>query len=284
MNIIVESIPLPQISVLTLSPLETALLDQLESGRAALPVLPQVASSALQLTNDPNASIAGFAGLISNDPPFAARFLAIANSALYSRGNSIKNLSDAVARVGLSGARDLVLQVVYAASLSGLGCFQERVREAFERSVFNAHLCRVVCDELGLRCRDAYLCGLLHDIGEARVYRILSEIGAQCTNDEVEELVQRHHTSAGAELARAWNLPNEIVDVCANHCELSTPSSPELCLVRVADLLLPVIEAEARGRTAPLDREQLGLLGLTQTQARAIITRGIQLAGKLGAA
>ncbi|HYP77142.1 MAG TPA: HDOD domain-containing protein [Polyangiaceae bacterium] len=33
----------------------------------------------------------------------------------------------------------------------------------------------------------------------------------------VNDLVQRYHTAAGAEVAMAWRLPTEIVDACAAH-------------------------------------------------------------------
>jgi len=69
-----------------------------------------------------------FGELIMKDPPIAARFLATANSALYSRGQTIRSVTDAVARIGLGGARDLVFQVVYASNVAGLKHFQDEVQ------------------------------------------------------------------------------------------------------------------------------------------------------------
>src|SRR5690606_13810194 len=96
----------------------------LMGGRAALPMLPAVAQSALELVNDPDASVAEFAKLIDKDPPIAARFLSVANSALYSRGRKVTSMEEAVMRLGIYGCRDLLMQVVYASTLTGLKKYQ----------------------------------------------------------------------------------------------------------------------------------------------------------------
>lgn len=267
------------------SALELALCERLESGRAALPVLPSTATAALELANDNNASIGQFADLVSKDPPIAARFLAYANSAFYSRGLRIRSLHDAIARVGISGARDLVLQIVYAQTLRGLKYYQEEVAASFKSSVLSAQLCRVIASELHLTCRDSYLCGLLHDIGESRVYRILSEVqqgklAAPSEQDEAQDLVQRYHARAGAELAAKWKLPPEIVEVCRKHTDVRVPESTELRVVRIADLLTTAIKLEANGGDSELDADALQVLQLGKSEARAIVLRGIELLKK----
>src|SRR5690606_6237318 len=127
------------------SPLEIALLERLNVGRAALPMLPAVAQSALQLVNNPDANIAEFARLVEKDPPIAARFLSVANSALYSRGRKVASLEEAVMRLGLYACRDLLMQVVYASTLSGLKRYQSEVQASFQRSVHSGLVCRAVC-------------------------------------------------------------------------------------------------------------------------------------------
>lgn len=257
---------------------ELALVERLESGRAALPMLPAVASAALDLANDPDTSIAQFAALVATDPPIAARFLATANSALYSRGRRIQSVHDAVARVGIAGARDLVLQVVYAATLGGLKRFQDEVRRSFRRSVLSAHLCRLVVAELHVPCRDPYLCGLLHDIGESRVYRILSELSPAADESEVVDLVDRYHAHAGGELADKWKLPDEIALVCRRHTDRRAPETEELKVVRIADLLTTAIQGDLAGSRAELDGEQLEILELGKSDAEVLRSKGLEMA------
>jgi HD-like signal output (HDOD) protein len=261
------------------SPVEAALVQTLEGGRAALPLLPQVASQALELANRPEASVREFSELIMKDPPIAARFIATANSALYSRGQSIRSVNDAIARIGLGGARDLVFQVVYASTVSGLERFQAEVQQSFDRSVLCGVICRVGAPLLRLSISDAYLCGLLHDIGESRVYRILSESKITPTPEEARVLVNKYHPRAGAELAIRWALPDEIVQVCRRHEEKGAPTSDQLRLVRASDLVAPFVQEQSERPELP--QADLADLGISVELARTIIGRSIEAAAKL---
>jgi hypothetical protein len=62
--------------------LERELVRRLKTGRAALPVLPAVAQSAIRLANDPDARITELALPVDTDPPIAARFMSVANSVI----------------------------------------------------------------------------------------------------------------------------------------------------------------------------------------------------------
>jgi putative nucleotidyltransferase with HDIG domain len=259
---------------------ELALVAKLESGRAALPVLPAVAASALQVANDPDADMARFSRLIETDPPIAARFLGVANSALYSRGRKITSVMDAVLRIGLYTARDLLFQAVYGASLRGLGIYQAEVESSFDRSVSCAILARNAGVVLRSSFREAYLCGLLHDIGESRVYRVLAELGVRVGADEARELVHRYHARAGEELAEKWKLPQEIIEVCSRHHEPGVPASEALRLVRIADWAVSIVQAQKDGAEpwvpSSEDTELLDLLSVSSVQARQIIERSVQ--------
>jgi HD-like signal output (HDOD) protein len=261
------------------SPVEAALVQTLEGGRAALPLLPDVAAQALDLANNPESGVREFADLINKDPPIAARFIATANSALYSRGQTIRSVGDAVARIGLGASRDLVFQVVYASTVSGLKAFQEEVQASFQRSVLCGIMCRVAAPLLRLNVADAYLCGLLHDIGESRVYRILSESMLQPSAEEAKLLVEKYHPRAGAELAMRWALPDEIVQVCRRHEEKGAPPSDQLRLVRIADMLASYVQEQSE--SPDFLKERIDELGVTVEQARTIIGRSIEAAAKL---
>jgi HD-like signal output (HDOD) protein len=261
------------------SAVEAALIQTLEGGRAALPLLPQVATQALELANNPDSGVREFSELIMKDPPIAARFIATANSALYSRGQTIRSVNDAVARIGLGAARDLVFQVVYASTLTGLKSFQAEVQASFERSVLCGVICRVGAPLLRVNVSDAYLCGLLHDIGESRVYRILSEVKLAPSAEEATALVYKYHPRAGAELAVRWALPDEIVQVCRRHEEKGVPSSDQLRLVRVADLIVSNVKSQSD--KPELEPAALDELGISIEQARTMIGRSIEAASKI---
>ena len=249
-----------------MSETERELVKRLRTGRAALPVLPQVAESALRLANDPDARINDLAELVDTDPPIAARFMSVANSVAYWRGLLTSSTQSAIVRLGLANTRDLLFQVVYAASSGGLKRYQMQVQKSFKRSVVAAIAARTAARELEIDSEYDYMSGLLHDIGEARIYRILDGLPKVDDPKLTRDLVQRYHTAAGAEVAMAWKLPTEIVDACAAHHDPSAIGVPHVRLVMIADAVVDAIEA---GRAAKLERFEALLVDVSV--ARRII-------------
>jgi putative nucleotidyltransferase with HDIG domain len=249
-----------------MSETERELVKRLRTGRAALPVLPQVAEAALRLANDPDARIADLAELVDTDPPIAARFMSVANSVAYWRGLLTSSTQSAIVRLGLANTRDLLFQVVYAASSGGLKRYQSQVQRSFKRSVVAAVAARTTARELEMETEYDYMSGLLHDIGEARIYRILDSLPKPDDQKLVKQLVQRYHTAAGAEVAMAWKLPTEIVDACAAHHDPAAVGVPHVRLVMIADAVCDALDA---GKTPNLQRFEA--LGVEVSVARRII-------------
>jgi putative nucleotidyltransferase with HDIG domain len=233
-------------------PLEEKLVQQLRKGHTTLPVLPGVATVALRLASDPDAQVTELAKLVDSDPPIAARFLSVANSPMYHRGFAASTTKSAIMRLGIASTRDLLFQVVYSGITHGLKRYQSEIQASFSRSVTCGLVCRNLCRIFGDRYEYDYMCGLLHDIGEARIYRILE---SQPVPPEgkglVRELVHRHHASAGVEVARAWKLPVDIVDVCAAHHDPAAEGLFQVRLTMLSDLVVDKLDADRNGTPAP---------------------------------
>lgn len=257
----------------SMSELERELVKRLRTGRAALPVLPAVAQSAIRLANDPDARITDLAGLVDTDPPIAARFMSVANSVIYFRGWVTSSTQSAIVRLGLASTRDLLFQVVYASSASGLQKYQLAVQASFRRSVSAAHAARVTSRELSIGSEYDYMSGLLHDIGESRIYRILDGLKAPSTPALVAALVAKYHESAGAEIAMAWKLPTEIVDACAAHHDATAAATPHVRLVMIADCVVAALEAEGEQEKREIDFEPFDRLLVDPAIARRLIEK-----------
>lgn len=253
--------------------LERELVRRLKTGRAALPVLPAVAQSAIRLANDPDARITDLASLVDTDPPIAARFMSVANSVIYFRGWVTSSTQSAIVRLGLASTRDLLFQVVYASTSGGLKTYQSAVQASFRRSVMAAHAARVISRELSIGNEYDYMSGLLHDIGESRIYRILDGLKLPTTPELVSSLVQKYHESAGAEVAMAWKLPTEIVDGCAAHHDPAAAANPHVRLVMIADCVVAALEAEAEQDKRELDFEPFDKLLVDPSIARRLIEK-----------
>jgi hypothetical protein len=115
---------------------------------------------------------------------------------------------------------------------------------------------------MGLRFEYDYLCGLLHDIGEARIYRILANYKDTIETPVLEDLVKRHHRRAGAELAIAWGLPEPIIETCAHHDDDPAKASHLVKMVMMCDILVAIIERRQGAASAT---------ALTEEAAAAVV-------------
>ncbi|MGC4114215.1 MAG: HDOD domain-containing protein [Myxococcales bacterium] len=77
----------------------------------------------------------------------------------------------------------------------------------------------------------AFLCGLLHDLGEAIILSVCAEqeklLGVQRLPTEVStELVTRYHEQVGLLACEVWRLPESICDAVAHHHHPEQSSHP----------------------------------------------------------
>ena len=248
--------------------LEAELVKQLNSGNSALPVIPAVASAALRMANTPNVNLTKLARLLERDPFTAARFLAVANSPAYYRGFRIASTRDALMRMGIGQGREILANIAHSVALPK---YNDMLEQHSEYANLAARCALAVCQEMRWNYEQAYLCGLLHNLGEARVLRILASLPTPSEGMQVvRELVERYHAHAGAQLAEKWNLHSDIVQACALHHEERHAESPPVKIAMLSDVFAKL---SVRGKAEPTEEESVAYrkLGIADTHATAII-------------
>lgn len=229
----------------------------------SLPVLPMVVARLLALDAKSEDYFDEVIELVGAEPTYAARLLAAANT-VEARGRSpIRTLRDAVVRLGARRVSGLVV------SLSVVRVFVPRTE--WERSLW-VHAIRVACASRCLtqlsRDREldpeqAYLAGLLHDVGRFLLFDTNSESLRQVDEsewDDISELAATEkqllgfdHAELGAMACKHWALPHEIERIVRRHHSprIGTLLSGTLGqigeLVRAGDLLM----ASSLRSTAP---------------------------------
>lgn len=245
--------------------LETALRVQVLTRNADLPVLPATAMEALRLVRDPRVRTDELLAVVEQDPPLAARILGVANSSYYARGNAIRGLRHAVVRLGLHALRDVIYMAIYGSTLFDAPGLIDVVRETFDHSVVVARFAQRLAPHVGADDETAFLAGLLHDVGRARCCKVLAKLpqARGMTREELVPLIDRIHEEAGASLARAWNLPDEVALACEQH---HRPETPFACLIAAAD---KVAHALDEPRTIPLEEldRTTSLVGISAAEA-----------------
>ena len=250
------------------SEIEAELVKHLNSGASALPVIPAVAMAALRMANTPNVNLTKLARLLERDPYTAARFLAVANSPAYYRGFRIASTRDALMRMGIGQGREILANIAHSVALPK---YNDLLEQHSEYANLAARCALAVCQEMRWSYEPAYLCGLLHNLGEARVLRILASLPTPREGMRIiHELLERYHAHAGAQLAEKWNLHSDIVQACALHHELRHAESPPVKIAMLSDIFAKL---SVRGRAEPTQEEAQAYrkLGITDPQASAII-------------
>lgn len=196
-------------------------VDELLGGLDSLPGQRTALLRVAALSDGEEASLDTLAQACAADPPFAARLLAMANSAYYSRRDPATSLETAITTVGREALRSLAL--VTALGVSGSANpvpagFWERAAQVASAS---SHVAR----SLGARSGDAFCAGLLADVGQAlllqaapRAYERFLELPCDAERREAEiAWCGVGHADLGARVMGRIGLPTPLCAAVAVH-------------------------------------------------------------------
>ena len=210
----------------------------------ALPTLSPIASRLLEMCSDSEAELTDVVSLIESDPALTTKILGMCRRADRGLGDRITTVRHAVVMLGLDAVRSAVLSVAVYDLLadSGLDAADEAGAEGTERGLdrveFWRHLLGVACaaeliaeeaPHLGIRSDEAFVAGLLHDIGKlaldltlrrsyGRVIELAEARQAGAAQVSRSVIGLDHHT-AGKRLAEHWDLPQPLQDVMWLHSQ-----------------------------------------------------------------
>jgi HD-like signal output (HDOD) protein len=212
--------------------------DRLDAEEPIDATLPEIASRAYRCAADPRTSILEIARLVAQDPPLAGRLIQVANSAIYSHGNRVASLEEAILRLGLQAVRQLVIMPTIKSRM--LRC--PAAHAIWERATAAAVAARVLASFAGLPPDTAFLSGLLLDAG--RILLLVAGAG-QASSEAVEAL----HAEVAGFLLRRWSIDRSVVDAVRRHHEPDSSLSHLLCVAEVVSL--------AAIRHLPLDIDEI---------------------------
>jgi HD-like signal output (HDOD) protein len=192
-----------------------------------LPTLPTVAVELLQLTQDPDVDLADIARLVQYDQALAAKILRTVNSSYYSLTQPCPTIKRALAYLGLSTVKSLVLGFSLV-DLTRTWDDGFDLLDYWRRCVYSAAAARRIAATTQ-RCHpdEALLAGLMQDIGMLAMHAVLgSEYGEIVSRTNGNHHMLPHcetdalgftHADAGAHLGERWRLPQQIVHPIRHH-------------------------------------------------------------------
>jgi HD-like signal output (HDOD) protein len=216
-----------------------------------LSTLPTVVKKIIELTQDPDVSMADVENAVSTDPVISTRILRIVNSAYYSFFREITSLRQAIVVLGLEATKSLI----YGTSIISVFGRESKIAgfslEGFwQYSAACGNISRTLAALLNYQGHhECFMAGLVHDIGKIVLANHLPgefEKAISVAHEKrvplreaAEEVMGFHHGDVGRQLAVRWRLPRLLEEVIAYH---DTPyraeQHPEIAaIVRLASLL-----------------------------------------------
>lgn len=286
----------------------------------SLPTLPAVATRLIQLGSQEDVEVREIVRLIEVDPTLTARLLSLCRRAATRTRYPITTVEMAVVMLGLEAVRSLVLSVQVfewgqntkrrTRGTNGARPGQRKPgarpgaeapagSSAFDRVGFWQHSIAVAScadliarehHDLDLHPEEAFVCGLIHDLGKLALDLVLpkaygrvielSENRAGNIADFERPIVGLDHHAAGERLAERWGLPDVLREVMAGHAvpfdELAeSPHNRVVAVVGLADAICRKLGLGWSGNHAPVvnERELAERAGLNWQRIEALIPR-----------
>lgn len=202
-------------------------LEALES--LELPTPPGAALAFLQTLARDNATVDEMAELIRREPALAARVLTVANSAAFHAGGELRSLKQSLQVLGVRTLHSIAASIAVREAFASLPGARAGDFDGFWRhSLMVAELAQAIAHETAqAEPEEAYLAGLLHDVGEllllgglqADYGKLLGDaVGAEASLVALERgALQTDHAAVGAWLVERWQLPSFMADALLFH-------------------------------------------------------------------
>jgi putative nucleotidyltransferase with HDIG domain len=184
----------------------------------------------------------------------------------------------AIARLGILELRRVAITIACQARVFRLRGWETEVDELFAHSLSTALYASEIAKLVRVGDEEAFLGGLLHDVGHAVVLQGLCEMekteGLALPRAAMKRLAEMHHTRVGSRLVETWGLSPRLAEVIARHHEGVRKPSASLAIVHLADTL-------AYGDPETLEAlehdEVIAALGLSTTLLEELIVKRRQI-------
>ena len=262
-------------------------LDEFAARAGALYSLPAVAVEVLALTDNPNVDVRALKECIQQDPALTVKLLRVVNSSLFGLSREVGDLNQALALLGVKPLKLLVLgfslpeDLLAAASRDQLAWYW---RHTLARAVAAREIAEQVAHQSG---DEAFLAGLLQDIGVLVLLGQLGQPYAAFLRDAIAEKACVHHvqvdalgfdhTELSARLLDDWNMPESLVRAIAEPRRtrrLATLAGPHAATARtlhMAELTAQVVADRRFAALADLLETGRAYYGMDRAQIDELI-------------
>jgi len=203
-------------------------LEQMVSGAADFPELPEVAIQIARLTSDLSAPVKDIASRIESDPILLKRMLTIVNSPFYGVSGPIAKVTDAVSLLGYKKVCNLAVGISVQALFPPEKAHGFDYAKFWQSSIFAGVAAGIIASRIpGDQPADVFSAGLLQNVGVLFLIRNRpldygTAMGMSRGQNVPIAVAEREswggdHAQVGAQLCKKWQLPRLMVEVIRHH-------------------------------------------------------------------
>ena len=219
--------------------------ERIHADAVQLPVFHHVALRLLNILSKEDFSIGQVAQIITEDQALASHVLRMANSAFFGGLSKVTTIRDAVVRLGARQVTNIVTLVTQSYQYRA----KDKLMAAYMQALWkHAMACSLgakwFAEKIGYKdlAQEALLAGLLHDIGQLFLLKVLEDVQATesqppLSKQIIVEVLQQLHVEQGTILMQQWNLPDVYAAVVNQHHEIEYDTDNTLLtVVRLVDM------------------------------------------------
>lgn len=252
----------------------------------SLPSLPSAFIAAVELLSNDDAPAASCIAAIERDQALTVRVLRLANSPFYGAPGQVSRIGDAVQMLGLRTVASALAAVSLRTALGSLSCKEFCFADYWRHTLCTAIAARELAQVAKMDTGEAFLLGLLHDVGkvilamtspelESHVLQLARSEG-MAMHDAEQRLFGVTHAEVGAVVARQWNFPASFAEAIADHHRSPTTTGGQVTfphLIYMANQLAHDLETPCTDTNALVKEPMSSVLGCSEQDMRALGTR-----------
>ncbi|CAH1904818.1 HDOD domain-containing protein [Candidatus Nitrotoga sp. HW29] len=254
----------------------------------ALPAMPVIAQKLLALQINADENEREMLMLIEQDPQISAKIIGLSNSTIFGSTRKTTSVKEAAILLGMNRVKSIAtgIAIMSMSSTVSTGKFkaQDLWLHSFGIAFAMLGITRAMPAKLRPKDDQVFLAGILHDIG----YLALAFLDPKRSDDlharlsaepdrpmlSIErEILEICHDELGAELARHWSLPDEIIAVLRYHhspdAAEAAAGQPIVHMISLAEKLLASFGIDEHVDTQISD-EDWEVLGIDPDKAEEI--------------
>ncbi len=219
------------------------IIQDFTSGKITPPVMPQVVKEVQGVIKRTRSTADDVAAVIEKDPVITLRLISVANSPVYRGIHKIRNLKEAIPRLGLKETLNLVIAIANKSLYeTDRAQFRILMDKLWVHSLATAYGSKLIAEHLKLNDpENYYLMGLVHDVGKSLLLKAFTTISKtkKINFDVIQANMQQGHLSIGGVLLRRWGFEDIFVKVVTRHenIEVTADTEKELLVVHLTNML-----------------------------------------------